>query len=123
MGGPGELQGDHPIRTQMWTEKGLLGTAEAKGQGRRWSRSGHQIWQSGVTVGGWILKSLGALDLVWSLFVEETIFPEPPSLATGGLRQRARLFSSGSSLSSIDSGPKYLEMSPPAIPDCIYIGP
>lgn len=67
------------------------------------------------------MKSVGALDLVWSLFLEETIFPEPPSLATGGLRQRARLFSSGSSLSSIDSGPKYLEMSPPAIPDCIYI--
>lgn len=67
------------------------------------------------------MKAVGALDLVWSLFLEETIFPEPPSLATWGLRQRAHLFSSGSSLSSIDSGLKYLEMSPPAIPDCIYI--
>lgn len=123
MGGPGELQGDHPIRTQMWTEKGLLGTAEAKGQGRRWSRSGHQIWQSVVTVGGWILKAVGALDLVWSLFLEETIFPEPPSLATGVSGRGHGYSLQGPSLSSIDSGPKYLELSPPAIPDCIYIGP
>lgn len=70
--------------------------AEAKGQGRPWSRDGHQIWQAGLTIGGWILKMV---DLVWSLFLEETIFPEPPSLATWGLRQRAHLFSSGSSLS------------------------
>lgn len=99
MGGPGELQGDCPIRTQVWTEKGLLGRAEAKGQGRPWSRGGHQIWQAGVTIGGWILEVVGTLDLVWSLFLEETIFPEPPSLAPWGLRQRAHLFSSGSSLS------------------------
>lgn len=38
--------------------------------------------QARVMVGGWILKAVGALVLVWSLFLEETTFPEPPSLAT-----------------------------------------
>lgn len=67
------------------------------------------------------MKSVGALDLVWSLFLEETIFPEPPSLATGVSGRGHGYSLQGPSLSSIDSGPKYLELSPPAIPDCIYI--
>lgn len=45
-----------------------------------------KLGQAGVMVGGWILKAIGALDLVWSLFLEETSFPEPPSLASWGSR-------------------------------------
>lgn len=43
-----------------------------------------RLGQAGVMVGGWILKAVGVLVLVWSLFLEETSFPEPPSLASWG---------------------------------------
>lgn len=56
-----------PARTGIWTKKGLLGRAEAKGKGGCGLEVVIKFGQAGVTVEGWILKAVGTLDLGWCL--------------------------------------------------------
>lgn len=51
----------------MWTKKGLLGRSQAKGEGGHGLEAVIEFGQTGVIIGGWTLKAVGALDLGWYL--------------------------------------------------------